>query len=250
MVVTALMIFHGNDEQPDLAMPAAKTEHTGNSSKPGKWKLQGAERSEDEVVASAESHPSRGASTKRAQAATGLNGARPDVETTTKVSRSDDSKDNTASRSLEEFDASRLDRSSRVPQEARERSQFDYSRIQSLWVLRGDSGYLYSRFPVFLEYRAMIVEKLTNAERSDVDFTKMIYEVRAVGIGEETRIFVGDSWIDDGEVSAELSEEELDWLRWAYESRTGNAPRSRQEIERAVQGELREQRDPAWRPDP
>lgn len=127
---------------------------------------------------------------------------------------------------------------------------FDFSKIQSLYMLEGDKGYHYSTFSTFLQYRELIVEKMRIAEESNIDFTTLLYEVRLVGIGEETTLYIGDSWIEDGEKSAPLSVEELNWLRQTYNIRTGSPESDRKEIEESIRRKLEQQRDPAWRPAP
>lgn len=128
--------------------------------------------------------------------------------------------------------------------------EFDFSAIQSLYVLSGDFGYAYAKFPAFLKLRDLIVAKMNIAEEKEVDFTKFMYEVRAVGIGEQTTLYVGDSWIDDGTRSASLSDEELTWVRQAYESRPRQSGMDRNQIEAAIRRALEQQRDPAWQPAP
>lgn len=253
-VITALLFWKDEEVTPamEATAPVVAASEAGPAPAQG-WRVeeQGGQEYRDDGTTHARPLATREEHAGNAQAHAVQGGTNRTNENRDVVRRETTQQMDAAREAFEELPrAAATDRDPRASRDAPEDKRFDYAKIQRLYVLKGDEGYAYATHPTFLQYRALIVEKMSNAGESNVDFTKMIYEIRAIGIGEETTLFVGDSWIDDGESSAELSGEELNWLRDAYEMRTSRKPSDRQWIERAIRLELEGQKDPAWRPDP
>lgn len=125
---------------------------------------------------------------------------------------------------------------------------FDYQRTQWLYVITESEFHVYAKFPGFLEFRNLIANKMQSAERTMVEGSPPIYELRLVGVGEQKTLYVGRSWIGDGNQAATLSDSEFTWIRTSVQARgEGNDLRR---LDSSIRKVVHSQKDTAWQADP
>jgi hypothetical protein len=128
-------------------------------------------------------------------------------------------------------------------------ADFDYERTQTLYAVTQSEAIVYAKFPGFLEFRRIIVDKMRFADEATDGSSPLLYTLRLVGIGEETTLYVGKSWIGNGERTAELDESEFQYIEDAIKRRRGQGYRL-DLVEPWIRRELVVQQDPAWQPRP
>lgn len=126
---------------------------------------------------------------------------------------------------------------------------FDYENTQHLYAVTGSEAIAYAKFPVFLEFRELITAKMRVAEESGAVPSPAVYTLRVVGIGKETTLHVGESWIGNGDRIATLSGEEFAWVKEVIELRKGTGIDA-MHLDGTVRLMLEAQNDPAWLPAP
>lgn len=128
-------------------------------------------------------------------------------------------------------------------------ADFDYERTQTLYAVTQSEAIVYAKFPGFLEFRRIIVDKMRFADEATDGSSPLLYTLRLVGIGEETTLYVGKSWIGNGERTAELDKSEFQYIEDAIKRRRGQGYRL-DLVEPWIRRELVVQQDPAWQPRP
>lgn len=128
-------------------------------------------------------------------------------------------------------------------------ADFDYERTQTLYAVTESEAIVYAKFGGFIQFRSLIADKMRQADEATDGSSPLLYTLRLVGIGEETTLYVGKSWVGNGEHTAALDESEFQYIEHAIEHRRGQGYRL-DLVEPWIRRELVVQQDPAWQPRP
>jgi len=127
----------------------------------------------------------------------------------------------------------------------RANDDFDYQRTQTLYAVTESEAIVYAKQGGFIQFRSLIADKMRQADQAIDGSSPLLYTFRLVGVGEQTMLFVGRSWIGDGERTAKLDESEFKFIERAVEHRRGQGYRL-DLLEPWIRRELEAQKDPAW----
>lgn len=132
-----------------------------------------------------------------------------------------------------------------LPADANANDDFDYQRTQTLYAVTESEAIVYAKQGGFIQFRSLIADKMQQADEATDGSSPVLYTFRLVGVGEQTMLFVGKSWIGDGERTAKLDESEFKYIERAVEHRRGQGYRL-DLVEPWIRRELVAQKDPAW----